>query len=252
MPYDPATLLPAYTPGVPSRSLLVDGHEDDLHQLDRQELRGLKSSHGLGAGNPTANKVLRGTGAGTSAWGQVQAGDITPGTATLLKIAEVAGTGSSGVLEFSSIPATYRHLRLVVMGRSAASSLVTVRLTFETTPTAGSYNYQRHIGAAAASSADEAVGTVDYILLGNTAHGGSAANVHRGFIIDLAEYANTSMFKPVLSLATGAVDVSSSNLSINYVNGLWESTAAIDRIRLTQSADNWATTSRATLYGIPA
>lgn len=50
MAYDPDTLLPVYVPTVPSNSLFVDGHEDELHEVDRQELRGLKAAFGLTPG----------------------------------------------------------------------------------------------------------------------------------------------------------------------------------------------------------
>lgn len=50
MAYDPTTLLPAYVHTAPAGlTLAVADHDQALHELDRQELRGLKSDFGLTA-----------------------------------------------------------------------------------------------------------------------------------------------------------------------------------------------------------
>ena len=50
MAYDPTTLLPAYVPDpAPGKTLELADHDEALHELDRQELRGLKSDFGLTA-----------------------------------------------------------------------------------------------------------------------------------------------------------------------------------------------------------
>jgi len=176
---------------------------------------------------------------------------ITASYGVVRKIAEVSGTGASGVLEFSSIPSSYRSLRVIWMGKSDAATPPGLRLTFETSPTAGAYNNQTLQVSASTTTVSENLGTSDFIQAGVVSSNVTANIVASGDIL-LPEYANTSVFKTALCLNSGADVLSTGNFFFRNVAGLWESTAAINRIRLTLSSGSWTTTSRATLYGVPA
>lgn len=178
------------------------------------------------------------------------AGISTP-NGVMRKLAQVNGTGASGVLEFSSIPATYRSLVLHLVGKGTDGSAQVIRLTFESSPTSGAYDNQTLVALNTSFSGAENIGANDFITLG-TAPGNATANLFSAGEILLPEYANTSMFKCSLSRLADFRAISSANLAFFNTVGLWESTAAIDRIRLTLAAGSWTTTSRATLYGIPA
>jgi len=171
------------------------------------------------------------------------------------KIAELSGNGSSPVLEFANIPQVYRHLRLIGTARSSGSNgLAECRLTFEVTPTAGAYNNQRLYasgegGVGVAVYGNENIGN-EWITLFVVAASTSDANLHGSAVVDILEYRDTSAFKTVLVHACDFRTISSLNLLWRRLTGLWESTAAIDRIRLTLSFDAFAATTRFTLYGI--
>lgn len=168
-------------------------------------------------------------------------------------IAEAVGTGASGVLEFTGIPASFRNLVVSFVGRStAAADYATVQLTFETSPTAGAYDHQNILGQAGVASAGENIGASNSIEAGYLAANTSSANVHGGGRIYLPEYANTGIFKAVSIVTHGGSSLVTARILTEVVAGIWESTAAIDRIRLTLSGGSWTTTSRATLYGEPA
>ena len=177
---------------------------------------------------------------------------ITATNGVMRKIAEVAGANSSGVLEFSSIPATYRGLLVSFVGRTSNAAAQHVRLTFETSPTAGAYDHQYLDAAGAAASPAENIGAADYIQVSSVPGSGAAAGLVGSGIIEIPEYANTSILKTVVARGVGALDLSSSLIYLKSSVGVWESTAAISRIRLILSAGNWTTLSRATLYGLPA
>lgn len=69
--------LPAAGTAVSTDTLAAAGHTA-LHNTVDDEARALGTKMGTGASTPTANTVLRGTGAGTSAWGQVDlSADVT-------------------------------------------------------------------------------------------------------------------------------------------------------------------------------
>lgn len=97
----PGSLPPAGT-AVSTDTLAAAGHTA-LHNNDRDEIRAIATKIGTGASTPAANTVLRGTGAGTSAWGQVSlSGDVT-GTLPL-------GNGGTGVTTLAEFKTTFLAL----------------------------------------------------------------------------------------------------------------------------------------------
>lgn len=174
--------------------------------------------------------------------------------AGLVMLGAVSGTGSSGVLEVSSISAAYRSLYIELDGGRSTQTSATaavVRMTFETSPTSGAYNNQRMLAGATATAADENIGASDFINLGIVPANDSTANAVGSLSIRLPGYAATSAFKTSLGLNCGPANLSSGNITALMSAGVWESTAAIDRVRLTLSAGNWTTTSRMTVWGLP-
>lgn len=170
------------------------------------------------------------------------------------KLGEVNGTGASGVLEFSSIPSTYRHLMLIVSGRSdTAATSAGIRLTFETSPTAGAYLQELlQVFGSSTSVTEQLSGVVDFISAGIASGASSPANLYGTAVVHISNYASTSQYKTAVSTGFSPIDTTTGNLFFRLNGGLWTSTAAVDRIRLTLAAGNWTTASRATLYGLPA
>lgn len=203
----------------------------------------LEAKLGIGATTPDAQfKSLVGSAAGVSAWGY----------STPVKLGEISGTGASGVLEIASIPATFRALELHLVGRSdTAATSAGVRLTFETSPSAGTYNHQQISGAATAVAAAENIGTSDFITFAAFPGASSPASCYGAARILIPEYAFTSFFKTCICHSSEPQNLVSGGFTMRHTGGLWESTAAISRVRLTLSAGNWTTISRLSLYGIP-
>lgn len=75
---------------VASHTLAVDAHAAQ-HNLEQAEIVAAQTKIGTGASTPTANKILRGTGTGTSAWAQA---DLTTDVTGVLPVAN-GGTGQS-------------------------------------------------------------------------------------------------------------------------------------------------------------
>lgn len=201
-------------------------------------------------GSPGGIATALPKGANNSFLGVNSSGNLAYGPA-MVKIAEVVGTGASGVMEFSNIPQTYRALLLQHMGRTdAAVTVIGVALTFETTPTL-TYSYQYIYAHGAAVATFEGIDQ-DYINMGTAAGTSVDANLYCGTEMIFPEYANTSMYKPCQIKAMDMRGLSTGNIYWNNTAGIWKSTSAITRIRLTLLSGNWTTTSRATLWGIPA
>lgn len=184
--------------------------------------------------------------------GTAAAVQVADATTTIVKLGEASGTGTSAVLEVASIPSGYRSLRVEVVGRSSATAVaVTPLLTFESSPTAGAYNYQYVLGLATAVSAVQSIGASN-IDAGAMPTASSATNVHGSSIITLPGYAATNTFKCVEIQAVGTTNDTAGTLYNYRTIGMFEATAAIGLVRLTLSGGNWATTSRMTVWGLPA
>lgn len=170
------------------------------------------------------------------------------------KIAEVVATGASAVMEIASIPATYRHLQIELVGRSDAAGAggAVARLTVETSPTAGAYDYGQVAGLGTTLVGTENIGASDWIHGGQIPTDGAAANLHGGSTIRIFDYANTAIFKTVWVFGASTIDLATGQVQLKNNVGVIELLTAIDRVRLTLSGGNWKATSRMTLYGLSA
>jgi hypothetical protein len=149
--------------------------------------------------------------------------------------------GSAGTITFSSIPATYTDLRIVLVSKSVSSG-ANVQFRFNgDTATNYSFTYLRGNGTSA-SSYRETNKTFGYF-----SDQSSDTQPNLG-TLDIFSYTG-STFKTVL--ATFADDRNGSGYVFNTVS-LWRSTAAITSVSLSPSnfTDNFQSGTTATLYGI--
>lgn len=158
-------------------------------------------------------------------------------------ISTTTGAGSPATITFSSIPSTYKHLqlRLATAVTSGAGGVITnLRMNGVT-----SASYSVHYLEANGSSVSAVSSTsTQQISVGWTA--GYISGAHGGMIIDILDYASTSKNKTIRSLAgshTPGVP------RVGLYAGAFYSTSAVDSITIFLG-DNFATTSRFSLYGI--
>jgi hypothetical protein len=155
------------------------------------------------------------------------------------------GAGGSASVTFSSIPATYSHLQIRIMGRTdRASTRDVVSLKFNSDSGA---NYTEHYLYGDGSSANAGGSTGETSANTYRVAGGSAAsNIQGTIIIDILDYASTNKYKTLRSL--GGVDLNGSG-EIWFNSSLWLNTAAINNIVLTSIGTIQQYSSYA-LYGI--
>lgn len=153
--------------------------------------------------------------------------------------------GSSGNVAFTSIPSTYKHLQLRIVGRDAGSSggSSTVNLTMNSLTSL----YSQHaLYATTATPSGGGSSANSAIQLGYVSGGASTANAYGFIVADFLDYANTSKNVVVRSIH-GNADGSSGGVGIR--SGFYNGLITLSRIDIS-TANGFAAGSRFSLYGI--
>ena len=161
-------------------------------------------------------------------------------------IATATGTGSSGTITFSSIPSTYSHLQVRILGRSDAAAVTQSAILTINNDTGANYAYHSLSGdgtSVSASGTASASNIPRIMTVANTA----TANVMSVGIVDIHDYASTTKNKTV-RIWTGDDRNGSGRTFLS--SGLWQSTTAVNRLDIITAAGNWTTATTFALYGI--
>ena len=160
---------------------------------------------------------------------------------------------AAAAFDFTSIPGTARHLRLVVQARSAYGSTedqIWLRINNDS----GSnydWEYMQDAGSSsggATPNIDESLATSNIPLTNIPASSFPAGSAGQ-CVVDLANYAEATFHKTVRSAGFAPLNTSSGSLRLWFVGGRWRNTAAITRLTLvSKNGANFAAGSRATLY----
>jgi hypothetical protein len=145
-------------------------------------------------------------------------------------IATTTASGSQSVITFSSIPATYTDLVLVINAGENVGYYI--RLNSDS---GNNYSWTRVYGDGSAAVSDRD-SNVDNISSG---WGGATNNL---FTVNIMNYANTTTNKTTL------MRISDNDYAVALV-GLWHNTAAVDTVSIT-GGGNYVAGSTFTLYGI--
>jgi hypothetical protein len=165
-------------------------------------------------------------------------------------IATATGTGSSGVIQFNSIPSTYKHLQIRLISRSTDTSSTarkSMALTFNS-DTGNNYADHRIQGQNTTVSTDAATSFSRIRVQSSSFSETTAGNIMGVGLIDVHDYASTTKNKTVRFVS--ACETNTSVGAIDLSSGLWMNTNAITTITLSLNDPNFTTTSVFSLYGI--
>ena len=166
------------------------------------------------------------------------------GSSDFVKITEIVVGSAVPTVTFSSIPATYRNLKLVVTGRTdAAGTDYTVTFNGDT-----GANYQAVLAFNGSGAGASATFSQNSAAIGSTASSSAPANQAGVSEIMVYDYAGTTFFKSVTGM-THRLDGVATAYIIWYA-ATWNSTSAINTIALAAGAGNFVTGSTFTLYGM--
>jgi len=170
-------------------------------------------------------------------------------------IQTVTLSSSQSNITFTSIPSTYKHLQIRLIGKDTRSDSsigngMYVQFNSDTTSTyswhylygapAGGSSLAAGAGANATSMPTYTIATDSY----NT-----NAYMFGAIIIDILDYANTNKYKTIRSLG-GISNNGVGGESIFLGSGNWRSTTAVSSIKLFSDSFNLKQYTQAALYGI--
>jgi hypothetical protein len=195
-------------------------------------------------------------GGAASAFGGLGASVVAASLTSYESIATANGTGSSGVITFSSIPSTYKHLQIRSINRTTTATAdgdpFNIRINGDTGANYAYHMVQGYVGATTGVTTD-AASSATSMLSGYSAGNQNTASMFAPFVIDLLDYQNTNKFKTIRNLQGFDANGDGSGAryyAIRFFSGLWQSTSAITSITITAPNGNWATGSSFALYGI--
>lgn len=166
-----------------------------------------------------------------------------------VKLAELSGAGAS--YDFQSIPQTYRHLLLIVYGRSDTASTDTSLVLRFNNDSGANYYHQKVLSAATTSTTSEATAQTSGPV-GVISAASATANLMGMASILIPHYTQANRYKMARAVGGEVTALASGGLTLGNHLMAWNSTAAINRITALPGAGSFVADSVATLYGLPS
>lgn len=177
---------------------------------------------------------------------------VTPDNGAMFPIA-MANVGSTGAanIEFTSIPQTYKHLQIRVIGRTnGTGNRVSTAVQFNG-DTTSNYRWHALAGTGAVAVGEDAGSLVTFVRIGssNIPKGDADANIFGVSVADILDYTNNVKNKVTRSLS--GQDQNNANGRIALQSGLWLNTNAITSIKIyPDDGASWAQYTQIGLFGI--
>jgi hypothetical protein len=170
---------------------------------------------------------------------------VTPSTNSYESIATTTLSTTTATITFSSIPSTYTHLQVRVIGRTNRAGNIDDQIRYKLNSDAGS-NYTFHQLAGNGTSAS-AYGQGAGVGIAGVVTGATAStNVFGISVIDVLDYANTNKYK-TLRFLTGYDNNGSGQIILG--SSAWLNTSAVTSITI-EAIDSYIQYSSFALYGI--
>jgi len=177
-------------------------------------------------------------------FGILSAAGVSGVTGTYELISTAFGTGSSGVIDFTAIPQEYNHLQIRYTAKNS-SSATQINITMNGI-TSGVYIRHSSLGNGSAASSTASSTSQTAIQLVESMASSTTANAVNAGVIDILDYKDTNKNTTIRAFY-GMAD----NVNRVYISsGLYNQTTAVSSLTLTASANNFASLSRFSLYGI--
>ncbi len=151
-------------------------------------------------------------------------------------------TGAQSTVTFSSIPSTYKHLQLRIIGNVSTDSNLLMRVGNGSVDSGSNYSWHQLYGTGSAAGAVAGANSTQMYFASMT----NATSIFGASIIDILDYADTNKYKTIRGL--DGYDANGSGV-VDLASGSWRNTAAISTIEF-RCAANFNQYSSFALYGI--
>lgn len=161
----------------------------------------------------------------------------------------IASATPSGVntFDFTSIPSTYKFLRIISTNKTAAPSTIdNTQMVFNddvTTSYQFTYGYAQNTTVGGGNTQ---AGSAFYMR--SAGNGGVHNGYYAASVVDIYDYANTSKWTSVHSW--GGITTNSAENEVWFINSTWAKTTTVNKITIGYGAGNWLAGSEFHLYGI--
>ena len=155
---------------------------------------------------------------------------------------------SAASFDVQNISADYRHLRLVLNGRSDRAAQVNdgVGIRFNN-DSGANYEYQQALSSDVTMTASESFAQTSFYA-GDVPAASATANVAGASIVEILDYAGTTFHKHII--AQNARAGSATTITVQQLGGRWASATAINRITvISTTSNNFIAGTRLTIYG---
>jgi len=177
-------------------------------------------------------------------FGILSAAGVSGFTSDFELISTAFGTGSSGVIEFTSIPQDYKHLQIRYTAKNTSTG-ANINLTMNGV-TSGVYMRHTLRGTGAAVESTAGATSASSIIILNAVSESTTANAFAAGVMDILDYTSTTKNKTIRALH-GVVDAVT---RVTLSSGLYAQTTAVSSLTLTAASNNFTSSSRFSLYGI--
>lgn len=176
---------------------------------------------------------------------------VLPGQSQIIAETELADAAAS--IAFSSIPAGFRRLILIVEARTDRADEADGVLVQFNSDGGSNYDYIRFYASSATAATVSAARATTSIMIGQAEAASSRASNWAPCEATIHDYAATDREKWISTSTTGRMGNVSADADIvfGFQQGRWRSTAAITSITIIpQIGPNFVAGTRATLYGV--
>lgn len=163
---------------------------------------------------------------------------------------QVLGAGAASI-DFSFIPATYKHLRLVLSLRTNVAATTDNWLLRMNNDSGANYDWSYWViyHNAQFATAEGLAGT--YANMGNSPGNTATASMFSQHVIEIVDYLSTSKNKHANVQTTFQFGTTTGLIRAQAGGATWKSTAAINRLTiLPLTGTQFVTNCRASLYGV--
>jgi hypothetical protein len=167
-----------------------------------------------------------------------------------MKLQEITvPAGGQATIDFPAIPATYKSLVVVLVGRgdtAAPSVQVTMRLNADAT---ASYDTQTQTAVATTTAAVEAIAATS-ARVGSLAAASAPSGAGGEIEIVIPDYTVTAVRRRFQSSGSCGTADATGGQTLETDRGQWRSTVAVNEVTLLAGVGNFAAGTVATLYGV--